>query len=93
MLHSSEHVLVRPVVSNTQHKVWCVALVSQLLQDAVHGIALGCALHTPTHTSMQLIQLFRGLTRLSKTFLILSRNVNVVVQAFDVLETLDLHGT
>ena len=42
---------------------------------------------------MQLIQLFRGLTRLSKTFLILSRNVNVVVQAFDVLETLDLHGT
>ena len=48
MLHGSEHVLIRPVISNTQHKVWCIALISQLLQDAVHSVALGCALHTPT---------------------------------------------
>ena len=40
MLHGNEHVLVGPVIPNTQDKVWGIALISQLLQDAVHGIAL-----------------------------------------------------
>lgn len=40
MLHGDEHVLIRPIIPNAQHKVWCIALVSQLLQDAVHSIAL-----------------------------------------------------
>ena len=70
MLHGGEHVLVRPVISNAQHKVGCIALVSQLLQDAVNSVALGCALHTPTdtraYTSIQVIQLMKGLTCLSK---------------------------